>query len=378
MVRLPVKRLKEGMIVAQSVYNNHGGSYLVKGNPLSTSYIEKLSKIGIPTVNVTSPDPNFKILPPDDIVQEHTRINAIQKVYDTFTAVEASGRLDTRSLQNISEQIIFDVIDRRENLVQLTDIRLHDTYTFAHSVNVAILSAMLGLLCHYSKKDLIVLTLGALLHDLGKIDVAADILTKTTRLRPDEFEIIKQHPLAGAKRIQLMSARLPSPDILATIAAQHHEHIDGSGYPHGLKGSKIHKFSKLVAIADVYDALTSERPYKKAYMPHIAYNIMVNLDRGQFDPHLLSLFFNNVAIYPVGTILKTIYGYGIVKETVFGRSETPTIVVFADLNGKLKEPRLIDLATAYSEQKKILQVLVDNELRHFIQLIKIDPSIYLK
>lgn len=79
MVRLPVKRLKEGMIIAQSVYNNHGGSYLVKGNPLSTSYIDKLNKIGIPTVNVTSPDPNFKILPPDDIVQEHTRINAIKR-----------------------------------------------------------------------------------------------------------------------------------------------------------------------------------------------------------------------------------------------------------------------------------------------------------
>ena len=378
MVRLPVKRLKEGMIIAQSVYNNHGGSYLVKGNPLSTSYIDKLNKIGIPTVNVTSPDPNFKILPPDDIVQEHTRINAIQKVYDTFTAVEASGRLDTRSLQNVSEQIIFDIIDRKENLVQLTDIRLHDTYTFAHSVNVAILSAMLGLLCHYSKNDLLILTLGALLHDLGKIDVDADILNKSTRLRPDEFEIIKKHPLAGAKRIHEMSTKLPSPDILAAIAAQHHEHIDGSGYPHGLSSNKIHPFSKLVAIADVYDALTSERPYKKAYMPHIAYNIMVNLDRGQFDPHLLSLFFNNVAIYPVGTIMKTIYGYGIVKEIVFGRSETPTIVIFADLNGKLIKPRLIDLATTYSEQKKILQVLVDNELRHFLQLIKIDPSIYLK
>lgn len=378
MVRLPVKRLKEGMIIAQSVYNNHGGSYLVKGNPLSTSYIDKLNKIGIPTVNVTSPDPNFKILPPDDIVQEHTRINAIQKVYDTFTAVEASGRLDARSLQNVSEQIIFDVIDRKENLVQLTDIRLHDTYTFAHSVNVAILSAMLGLLCHYSKNDLLILTLGALLHDLGKIDVDADILNKSTRLRHDEFEIIKKHPLAGAKRIHAMAARLPSPDILADIAAQHHEHIDGSGYPHGLSSNKIHPFSKLVAIADVYDALTSERPYKKAYMPHIAYNIMVNLDRGQFDPHLLSLFFNNVAIYPVGTIMKTIYGYGIVKEIVFGRSETPTIVIFADLNGKLTKPRLIDLATTYSEQKKILQVLVDNELRHFLQLIKIDPSIYLK
>lgn len=378
MIRLPIKKLKQGMIIAQSIYNRAGGSYLVKGQPVAESYIRQLQKIGIPTVTVTSTDTNFRVPPPEDIVQESTRINAIEKVYDTYNSVEESGSLDATSLQDVSEQIIFDVINRKENLVQLTDIRLHDTYTFAHSVNVAILSAMLGLLCHFPKRDLMVLTLGALLHDLGKINVTTDILTKKARLLPDEFEMIKGHPLAGADRIKSMAASLPSAPTLALIAAQHHEHVDGGGYPNGLTGDKLHRYSKIVAIADVYDALTSERPYKKAYTPHIAYNIMMNVNKGQFDTNLLKLFFNNVSIYPVGTILRTIYGYGIVSDCQFGHTERPTIIVFADHTLQRLEPKTIDLSTTFSDRPQIEQVLIDNELRHFIQRLKFDPSIYLQ
>ena len=145
MLRLPVKDLQKGMIVAQSIYNHHGGSYLVRGSAITPGYIRQLQKIGIPTVNVTSADPSFHLLPPDDVVQEQTRIDAIRHVYDAFESVRLSGRLDSDVMQDVADHILIDLIDRPENLVQLTDIRLHDTYTFAHSVNVAILSAMLGL-----------------------------------------------------------------------------------------------------------------------------------------------------------------------------------------------------------------------------------------
>lgn len=378
MIRLPVKKLKQGMIIAQSIYNNHGASYLVKGQPITNEYIKQLQKIGIPTVTVASANPNFQLMPPEDIVQEKTRINAIETVYDTFQSVEASGRLDAEAVQGISESIIFDIFDRRENIVQLTDIRLHDTYTFAHSVNVAILSAMLGRLCHYTKKELLLLTLGALLHDLGKIMVPSTILNKTSQLSEEEFSVMKAHPLDGFKRIMAMDADLPSPAVLAAIAYEHHEHIDGKGYPRGLTGEQIHRYAKIVAIADVYDALTSEHPYKKAYTPNVAHNIMVNVIKGQFDPDLLELFFNNVSLYPVGTIMKTVYGYAIVKECVFGRTAVPTIVVFADSNGNiLMEPKTIDLSRDSAGNKAIELVIADNELRHFIHEINMDPSVYL-
>ena len=378
MIRLSVKKLKQGMIIAQSIYNNHGASYLVKGQPITNSYINSLQKLGIPTITVTSSDPSFQLPPAEDVIQESTRINAIAKIYDTFGNVVETGHMDVDALQNISERIIFDIIDRKENLVQLTDIRLHDTYTFAHSVNVAVLSAMLGLLCHYTKKELVLLTLGALLHDLGKINIPVAILTKNTGLREDEFNLIKKHPLDGARRIMSMQHSLPSPAVLAAIASEHHEHLDGTGYPRGLTAEKIHRYALIVAIADVYDALTSERPYKKAYTPNIAHNIMAHVNKGQFDPDLLRLFFNNVSIYPVGTVLKTIYGYSIVSQCIFGKTETPTMVLFANKQGQiLPSPQTIDLSLDPAGNQAIEMVLTDNELRHFIQAINIDPSIYL-
>lgn len=378
MLRLSVKNLKQGMIIAQSIYNRHGACYLVKGQPITDEYIRQLEKIGIPTVSVTSADPNFKLMPPEDIVQEKTRINAIERVYDTFQSVEERGQLDIDAMQGISEDIIFDIIDRKENLVQLTDIRLHDTYTFAHSVNVAILSAMLGMLCHYPKKELLLLTLGALLHDLGKINVPAAILTKTTGLSDEEFALIKRHPLDGAERIKEMEWKLPSPAVLAAIASEHHEHIDGHGYPRGLRDEQIHRYAKIVAIADVYDALTSERPYKKAYTPNVAYNIMTNVNQGQFDRELLKLFFNNVSLYPTGTVVKTIYGYAIVKACSFGKTETPTVVLFADKDAKvLRELYTMDLSQDSLGNRVIEMVIRDSDLRHFIHEINLDPSIFL-
>lgn len=364
------------MVVSQSIYSKGGGSYLVKGQPLTIQYIQRLKKIGIPSVSVTSTNPNFHLMPPADIVQETTRIDAIQQIFDAFQNVEHSGQLDVDAVQNVSDHILFDVIQRRENLVQLTDIRLHDTYTFAHSVNVAILSAMLGLLCHYTKQDLALLTLGALLHDLGKIKISSKILNKTSRLNNEEFTIIQNHPMEGARRIREMGTLLPSPGLLAAIAAQHHEHVDGKGYPQHLTDAEIHRFSKIVAIADVYDALTSERPYKKAYTPSITHNIMVNVNKGQFDEELLRLFFNNVALYPVGTILKTTRGFAIVTKCEFGHTERPSICIFADLQGKvLSEAIRLDLKE--DPDCKIEMELSGIELLHFVHELSVDPFMYL-
>ena len=291
-----------------------------------------------------------------DVVQQATRENAIERMSATFSAVESSGQLDINELQKIADSIMYDVIDRPENLLQLTDIRLHDTYTFAHSVNVAIISAMIGRLLKLPKEELSLLTLGGLLHDLGKIKVASEILNKNGRLNDEEFSEIKHHPEEGARRIMEMADMLPHPEILARIAEEHHERLDGSGYPHNKKSDEIHSFSKVVAIADVYDALTSERSYKRPYTPSVTRNIMVNLSKGHFDESLIHLFFNNVAVYPVGTILKTIYGFGIVTKCEFGHTETPSICVFADTQGNMKdEPERIDLKDYITNRYKVIK-----------------------
>lgn len=376
MLNIPVKKLKEGMVVSQSIYNKTGAAYLVKGNPLTGQYIQRMKNIGIPSVSVTSTDPRFKLTPPEDVVQESTRINAIQRICEVFENMSRMGELDTEAMKDISGHIVLDVIQRHENLVQLTDIRLHDTYTFAHSVNVAILATVLGFHCRYKSEELSVLALGGLLHDIGKIKISTKILNKNSRLNQEEFSVMKSHTMEGAHRIHEIGSRLPFSSVIAAVAAQHHERMDGKGYPRQLPGERIHRFAKIVSIADVYDALTSERPYKKAYTPSIAYNIMTNLSDGQFDEELLDLFFRNVAIYPVGTILKTFYGYGIVTKCESGHTRTPTLCLFADRNKhSLPAPVKIDLSD--DGPKAIEEEISGTELMYFTRDLNIDPSRYL-
>lgn len=362
------------MITAQSIYNPLGASYLTKGMELSPTYIERLEKAGFDGVTVTSLDPKLKLAPPDDIVQEKTRISAIQNVATAFHSVEENGTFDPAPLQGISENILQDIIAQQKNLVQLTDIRLHDTYTFAHSVNVAILSSLLGVLLKLSREEQLKLTLGGLLHDIGKITVPYEILTKAGHLTDDEWSVMQGHPEAGRQRLKKM---FPNDTLLSTIALQHHEHIDGSGYPNHLKGEQIHRYGRIVAIADVYDALTSVRPYKRAYTPSVAHRLMATCSPGHFDLDLLKLFFDNVAIYPVGTILKTQDGYAIVKKVEFGYTLTPVVCVFANREGKLlNAPSDLDLKEA---PKGMLDgVISDSELYHFIHNINVDPAIFLQ
>ena len=201
MIHIPIKNLKNGMITAQSIYNPLGASYLTKGMELSPAYIERLEKAGFDGVTVTSMDPKLKLAPPDDIVQEKTRISAIQNVATAFHSVEENGTFDPAPLQGISENILQDIIAQQQNLVQLTDIRLHDTYTFAHSVNVAILSSLLGVLLKLSREEQLKLTLGGLLHDIGKITVPYEILTKAGHLTDDEWSVMQGHPEAGRQRL---------------------------------------------------------------------------------------------------------------------------------------------------------------------------------
>ncbi len=375
MVHLLIKDLQPGMISTQSIYDHNGKAILTRGTAMTREQIDQLADTDVTEISVVSSDPDISVLPPDDVLEEDTRADAIRKVYNTFHGLEETGDLDPATLTPTAESILTDALENRENLVQLTDIRMHDDYTFGHCVNVAVLSAILGSLCDLTGADLITLTMGGLLHDIGKLIVPQDILTKPEQLSSRELYLVQMHPEAG--RIKLNTLSTPNAPMLATIAGQHHEHIDGRGYPDHLVGDQIHLFSRIVAIADVYDALTSVRSYKPAYRPHIAYKIMTKCSPGQFDEHLLNLFFDHVAIYPVGTVLKTTMGYAIVKKAEPGRTQTPIVCVFGDLNGSvLEHPFTIDLQKFPPDT--VTSVLEEMELVPLIFRMRVDPSKFLK
>lgn len=366
-------KLRPGMITAQSIYSYRGGSYLTRGTVLNEQYIDRLKKLGIQSVAVTGLSAESALPPPPDVVREQTRVEAIHNVFTCFEAMK-KGMLKVDDVEKSSEKILVDVLSSRGNLVQLTDIRTHDTYTFAHCVNVAVLAGMLGAHIGLKKRELLLLIKGAMLHDIGKIAVPGGILTKAGQLDDREMAVIRLHPEAGASRI--LASGVADAKILAAIAAQHHEHLDGKGYPRRLRGNEIHKYSRIVALADVYDALTANRPYKKPYRPHVAYRIMTVCSIGQFDQELMNKFFNTVALYPVGTVMKTNCGYGIVRSASFGRTAAPDIILFTDNNGGLrKEPfsvRMQDIPEVAVEN-----VAEDKELMSLILDLGIDPGMYL-
>ncbi|MBO6210612.1 MAG: HD-GYP domain-containing protein [Schwartzia sp.] len=374
MIHLLIKDLQPGMVSAQSIYDHKGVLALARGTAITQAHIDRLAKMDVLELSVMSSDPDISVAPPDDVLEESTRADAIHMVYDTFHHLEETGELDPAALTSTAESILTNALENRENLVQLNDIRMHDDYTFGHSVNVALLSAILGSLCDLSGADLITLVMGGLLHDIGKLIIPPDILTKSEQLSSRDLYIIRMHPEAG--RIKLNTLSVPNAQMLAVIAGQHHEHIDGRGYPDHLVGNQIHRFSRIVAIADVYDALTSARAYKPAYRPHIAYKIMTKCSPGQFDEKLLKLFFDNVAIYPVGTVLRTTMGYAVVKEAKYGHTQTPTVCVFGTLAGEaLEHPFTINLSKCAPDT--VVSVLEELELIPLLFRMHVNPSQFL-
>ena len=322
MLHLPLEKIRPGMITAQNIYNDRGVNYLMSGVPMTEAYLERLDELGIGSLTVFSTETKNDLVVnvelPRDVLDKKTRTEALKNLRGIFDDIERKKTINISLLQKPAHNILEDIIAHQRDLVQLSDVRQHDTYTFAHSVNVAVLSGLLGIILGYSTANLITLILGGLLHDIGKVVVPREILNKPGRLTKDEFDIIRMHPTAGRKQIDLMKDE-PRAHLLGLIAEQHHEHMDGRGYPFGLREDKIAQLAKVVAIADVYDALTSQRSYKDPYPPHIAYNIMKNLSVGQFDRKMLELFFKNVAIYPVTTVIETNIGIGIVKRCISGR-----------------------------------------------------------
>ena len=374
MIRLKSNQLKTGMVTAQSIFNEKGAPFLVRGTPLTDRYIYRLRQLSVPELHVTSLSADFQLPPPPDVIEERTRVQAVDSVAETFRQAEVNGQFDMNLMEQCADLLVRDIMTKKKNLVQITDIRLHDSYTFSHSVNVAVLATMLGNLCGYSKSKLQVITLGGLLHDIGKLAVPTPILNKTSSLTADEFKIIRRHPSEGRKILKELNS--PNASILAIIAAQHHEHLDGSGYPNHIRGKSIHPYSRITAIADVYDALTSARSYKRAYKPNVVYQMMMHNSPGHFDMDRLRLFFDNVAIYPVGTVMKTQIGYAIVKKVVFGHTLAPIVVVFADKNSKLL-PKPFGVNLAHCRRDAIQYVMDDVELLNFIRHTGIDPAVFL-
>lgn len=299
--------LKPNMRLAEDIYLQITDTFDIplirKGQILNDIFINKIKFHDIPGVYIEEDNYNFNNKSREALVEEQ-----IQEIYQTvgknFNSEKNNrGEVNvdlSEKIEKIVKSLIKEVISDKQVLLNLADLRIYDKYTFRHSVCVAILSIATGYALNLNKKMLIELTTCALLHDVGKMGVPIEIITKPDLLTPEEYAIIKRHPLTA---VEILSSNGNfSQSVLDGIEA-HHEKYDGSGYPYGKYGKDIPLYSKILAVADVYDALTSTRSYRRACFPSEAVEYIMGCADVHFDYHILNAFLENITAFKSGTFV---------------------------------------------------------------------------
>jgi len=243
------------------------------------------------------------------------------------------------TIKSLVHNIVDEVAHNRDIMVNIIDIRAYDDYTYSHSLNVAVLSVVMGTMLGLNRKQLHDLTMGALLHDTGKMFIKKEILNKPARLTPEEFEEIKTHSERGYR---YLCDQLEIPENARIVALQHHEQFSGKGYPAGLANTDIHLYGRICCVADVYDALTSDRPYRKSMLPSDAIEYIMSGYSTQFDPLVVDALAKKIAPYPVGTYVRLSTGQtAIVVQNYLETGLRPRVKLI--VNGEPTED-YIDLA----------------------------------
>lgn len=245
-------------------------------------------------------------------ISDETRITCKTALFDTFEQFQQKGILQIEQLAAPISSIIDELLENKNIQLCLNDIHATDDNTLVHSVNTTVYSLMLAIQLGYPKNLLHKLAEGTLLHDIGKTSLDKKILFKPGRLSKDEFEYIKSHTILG---YDILKNNAELSELSRIVALSHHERLDGSGYPNHLHGNDLHEFIRIAAIADVYEALTADRCYRKSLSPYRASEILVTDSLEKLDANLVGVFMQNIAIYPNGTTVRlSDKHYAIVKE----------------------------------------------------------------
>ncbi|WP_268799641.1 HD-GYP domain-containing protein [Pseudomonas huanghezhanensis] len=259
-----------------------------------------------------------------------------------FSEAKMGRAIQSEDVDLMVEEISNSVMRNPHALISLSRLKTSDEYTYMHSVAVCALMVALARQMALSEAQVREAGVAGLMHDVGKMMISNAILNKPDRLTPDEFETMKYHPEAGVKILQENHHMTQA---VKDVCLHHHEKIDGTGYPHHLSGDQISVFAKMGAICDVYDAVTSERPYKKGW--DAAYSIREMASwKGHFDPMVFQHFVRTVGIYPVGALVRLkSEQLGVVIEQSSKSLLKPVVKVFMSTRTRMNvEPAVINLA----------------------------------
>lgn len=341
MQRVSLAHLRPGMITASNVYSADGRILVNSDVELKEKAVRRLAELGVLAVYIKNP--YFEDAAVPEIISEASRVKLIQAVQKQFIAIRENKKWDPALFVTLAGQIVSEVSKNAQSFVQLTDIRPHNEFTFGHSVNVAVLCTLIGTALKFTKTKLIDVALGGLLHDVGKMRIDPAILNKPGRLTAEEYRVMQTHAELGFEILRHTSPVIPLK--VTHMAFQHQEKPDGTGYPRQLKNEAIHAYAKIASVADVYDAVTCDRPYHRGLFPHEACLLLAEGMGKQFDLDTLTAFLTRVAIYPIGSVVELSTGdIAVVTQVPWGMQNHPTVRLMLDRRSMpVKDKATVDL-----------------------------------
>lgn len=278
-----------------------------------------------------------------DIVKE---ANSITK--SLMSDIRLGRRIEVDSFEPVAEKVMDSVMRNKDALVSLTRIKSKDDYTFMHSVSVSGLMVNFARAENMSDDVIKEIALGGILHDIGKMMVPDEVLNKPGKLSDEEFVVMKRHVDHSRELLEKIPGMTPN---VIDVVLQHHERVDGSGYPLKLKGDRISTVGAMSAIVDVYDALTSVRVYKDAWEPTNTLKKMIEWSDNHFNKKLLRDFIQCLGIYPVGTLVEMRSGrVAVVLEQSESKITKPVIKIFYNRKTGYIPAEIIDLSNLQDDE----------------------------
>jgi HD-GYP domain-containing protein (c-di-GMP phosphodiesterase class II) len=292
----------------------------------------------------------------DDEAAKASYSNALDLMRDMDRLVKSNRAASADRVRGVVRGLVDNILNNQHAILGLSGLKDYDEYTFFHSVNVAILSLALGSMLSSDRRFLNSLGVGALMHDIGKMAIDVEILNKPGALTSEEWEQVRGHPLAGAG----VAASMPGLDRASIVVIlEHHMREDLDGYPQRRPARAQHLSSRIVAVADAYDAMTSRRTYSEARLQDEAMEVLAKNSGTAFDPVLVRLFVKMLGIYPPRSVVRLSSGEtGIVLRPGGADVLRPHVRVFADPAGAIIEPYDIDLAVG-GDGGKTIEACID-------------------
>ena len=342
MRRIPLRYLKENSITAMDIYNSSGKLLISKSMKIDKNMMELLHKNKIIYVYIMDESREDII---DDVISPELRREAVLELkkmcyeFSNLTSIKKckeTNNVYIERILNLVNRIIDELLKKNSLTIEQIDIRDFENQYFQHSVNVAIISLIIGIELNYDIDKLRRLGIAAILHDLGYAFLPKEIIYKPTKLSNEEEEIVKTHSEKGYNYLSLYTDI--SRDVLLPIL-HHHEKIDGTGYPRGIKGNRINEYSKIIAIIDFYDKLINSEVILQSDLPNnILEKIMAHIGSA-FDYKIVEVFYKKVIPFLKGTMLKLSNGdIVLVEGTINGFPARPIVrVIQSDNNEKINK-----------------------------------------